>query len=114
MSTDDKRHPWDGEIPEVVAEGGRWSKEVIGSAQYSTEWRGYTFEARCQLFYDDTWHMQVAAPSDPPEFAEQLIVDLLERDSPDPTMGRTMADAWGIDLADLDPADAGREIEGVG
>ena len=105
MTTDtadgDVDHRWGDALPDVVDEGGRWSKDVVGETTYRTEWRGYTIEARVQLFADDTYHMQVAAPSEPPAYAEELVVDLLDREPPDPTLGWTLARGWGFDLADL-------------
>jgi len=95
-------HPWGDQLPDVVDEdGGRWSREVVGSTTYRTEWRGYTIEARCQVFADDTFHIQVPAPPEPPSYAEELVVDLLDRGEADGAIGRALARGWRFDLATL-------------
>ena len=101
--TETETNRWGGgEVPELEDVGGRWGKPVVGSTRHTTHWRGHTIEADVQLFDDGTYHVRIPAPADPPEFAADLLTDLLSRDGFDPSLAVVLASRWGIELDELE------------
>ena len=80
---------------------GRWDGEVVGSTTYTYTWGTHTFEAEILLFDDGEGHVRVAAPSDPPPAAEEIVRDGIAAGAADGAVAAALADGWGLDVAQL-------------
>lgn len=79
----------------------RWGGDVVAATTLEHTWGTHTFGVRFQMFADGEGHVQVAAPSDPPPSAREIVADGLAGDGMDRAVASVLADEWEIDTAEV-------------
>ena len=94
----------------VLTDRGRWDGEVVAQGRFWFKWGTYQLKAEYQKSRDGEGHLTVAAPSDPPPDATEIVAGGLAGGPAARRAAAVLADGWGIDVDELVLDDAAPAI----
>ena len=92
--------PTDDDIPELNGRG-RWDGTVVDEHVGLLRWGTHRVWTRSQEFEDGGGNVQIAAPEEPPCYADLWVGDWLAGSEIEQIAAQILAKEWGLDIEEV-------------